>query len=275
VKFTFGAGAGGVASAWAPPSGDAESLSSGRLFDLQAGGRCGLYSILHISILHREHPPEHAASPPPPPPHPPGAPSAVARSALFGRKVPYYTAPHTTPHTTLHSNKNREALRQRKLPRNHPALRERGEQPARVQRLEPEPLRRPRDELGLFSYEGARSFVTDICCTGRDSPYKRDMGRHNDKRPSSKPASRRCTRSARPSAPQPASASLRAEAAAASSDSRSTVWIHGTQLSFLVGAAAHKVLSESHKVPSLPTLTHTAPAAASAASAAARAPRLG
>ena len=30
-------------------------------------------------------------------------------------KVPYYTAPHTTPHTTLHLNKNREALRQRKL----------------------------------------------------------------------------------------------------------------------------------------------------------------
>jgi hypothetical protein len=33
------------------------------------------------------------------------------------RKVPYYTAPHTTPHTNLHlNNKNREALRQRKLP---------------------------------------------------------------------------------------------------------------------------------------------------------------
>jgi hypothetical protein len=32
------------------------------------------------------------------------------------RKVPYYSAPHTTLHTTLHLNKNREALRQRKLP---------------------------------------------------------------------------------------------------------------------------------------------------------------
>jgi hypothetical protein len=42
--------------------------------------------------------------------------------------------------------------------------------------------------LGLFSYEGARSFVTDICCTSGDYPYKRDMGRHNDKMPSSKPA---------------------------------------------------------------------------------------
>jgi hypothetical protein len=31
------------------------------------------------------------------------------------QKVPYYTAPHTTPHTNLHLNKNREALRQRKL----------------------------------------------------------------------------------------------------------------------------------------------------------------
>jgi hypothetical protein len=32
------------------------------------------------------------------------------------RKVPYYTAPHTTPHTTFDLNKNRETLRQRKLP---------------------------------------------------------------------------------------------------------------------------------------------------------------
>jgi hypothetical protein len=30
-------------------------------------------------------------------------------------KVPYSTAPHTTPHRTLRLNKNREALRQRKL----------------------------------------------------------------------------------------------------------------------------------------------------------------
>jgi hypothetical protein len=35
-----------------------------------------------------------------------------------GGKVPYYTAPHTTPHTNLHLNKNREDLRQRKLPYN-------------------------------------------------------------------------------------------------------------------------------------------------------------
>jgi hypothetical protein len=33
-----------------------------------------------------------------------------------GRKGPYYTASHTTPHTTLHLNKNREVIRQRKLP---------------------------------------------------------------------------------------------------------------------------------------------------------------
>jgi hypothetical protein len=32
-------------------------------------------------------------------------------------EVPYYTAPHTNPHTTPHLNKNREALRQRKLRR--------------------------------------------------------------------------------------------------------------------------------------------------------------
>ena len=32
----------------------------------------------------------------------------------WGRKVPYYAAPHTTLHTALHLNKNRETLRQRK-----------------------------------------------------------------------------------------------------------------------------------------------------------------
>ena len=40
-----------------------------------------------------------------------------------GRKGPYYTAAHTTPHTTLHLNKNREALRQRKLSPRRPARR--------------------------------------------------------------------------------------------------------------------------------------------------------
>ena len=46
--------------------------------------------------------------------------------------------------------------------------------------------------LGLFSYEGARSFVTDISCNYRDSPYKREWGRQNDEIPSSKLA---CVRS--------------------------------------------------------------------------------
>jgi hypothetical protein len=44
---------------------------------------------------------------------------AAADAALLAepgvRKVPYYTAPRTTPLTTLHVNKNRDALRQRKL----------------------------------------------------------------------------------------------------------------------------------------------------------------
>ena len=31
-------------------------------------------------------------------------------------------------------------------------------------------------------------FVTEICCTSRDSPYKRELERENDRSPSSKPA---------------------------------------------------------------------------------------
>jgi hypothetical protein len=36
--------------------------------------------------------------------------------------------------------------------------------------------------------EGALSFVTTTYPSYRDSPYKREWGRHNDERPSSKPA---------------------------------------------------------------------------------------
>jgi hypothetical protein len=36
-------------------------------------------------------------------------------------------------------------------------------------------------------YEGALSFVTTICSSNGESPYKMRMGRQNDKRPSSKP----------------------------------------------------------------------------------------
>ena len=38
------------------------------------------------------------------------------------------------------------------------------------------------------TYEGALSFITTICSSNRESPSKMRMGRHNDKRPSSKPA---------------------------------------------------------------------------------------
>jgi hypothetical protein len=62
---------------------------------------------------------------------------------------------------------------------------------------------------GLFSYEGARSFVTDICCTYGDSPYKMDMGRHNDGRPSPKPAISELN-SARPKSPSPSRSTCRA-----------------------------------------------------------------
>ena len=41
---------------------------------------------------------------------------------------------------------------------------------------------------GLWIYEGALSFVTGICCIYRDSPYKREWGRDNDRRPSSRRA---------------------------------------------------------------------------------------
>jgi hypothetical protein len=37
-------------------------------------------------------------------------------------------------------------------------------------------------------YEGALLFVADISCTYRDSPYKGEWGRDNDRRPSSKQA---------------------------------------------------------------------------------------
>jgi hypothetical protein len=60
--------------------------------------------------------------------HPPGALKAVAGDGAFvrsgeyrlqvyqvRRKGPCYKVAHTTPHTTLRLNKNREALRQRKL----------------------------------------------------------------------------------------------------------------------------------------------------------------
>jgi hypothetical protein len=36
--------------------------------------------------------------------------------------------------------------------------------------------------------EGGVSFVTAMCYPYRDSPYKREWGRGNDRRPSSKPA---------------------------------------------------------------------------------------
>ena len=47
----------------------------------------------------------------------------------------------------------------------------------------------PRVLDGLRIYEGALSLFTTICCVYRDSPYKREGGRDNDRRPSSKPAS--------------------------------------------------------------------------------------
>jgi hypothetical protein len=58
----------------------------------------------------------------------------------------------------------------------------------------PERVRRDREQIlregleGLWVYEGALSFVTKICSSNRESPYKMRMGRQNDKRPSSKPA---------------------------------------------------------------------------------------
>jgi hypothetical protein len=42
--------------------------------------------------------------------------------------------------------------------------------------------------LGLYIAEGALSFVTAICGTYRDSPYKREWGTEYDRRPSSKRA---------------------------------------------------------------------------------------
>jgi hypothetical protein len=38
----------------------------------------------------------------------------------------------------------------------------------------------------LWMYEGALSFVTTLCSSHRDSPYKRECGRQNDRRPSSR-----------------------------------------------------------------------------------------
>jgi hypothetical protein len=43
-------------------------------------------------------------------------------------------------------------------------------------------------------HEGALLFVTEICFTYRDDPYKRELGRENDRRPSSKPAGARGVR---------------------------------------------------------------------------------
>ena len=51
-----------------------------------------------------------------------------------------------------------------------------------------EPRREAVEVAACFTYEGARSFVTDISCNYRDSPYKPEWGRHNDETPSSKPA---------------------------------------------------------------------------------------
>ena len=34
-------------------------------------------------------------------------------------------------------------------------------------------------------------FVTEICCTSRDSPYRRELERENDRSPSSEPARER------------------------------------------------------------------------------------
>ena len=51
--------------------------------------------------------------------------------------------------------------------------------------------------------EGALSFVTNMCHSYRDSPYKRELGRCNDRRPSSKPAF--AARSARAASPAPSS----------------------------------------------------------------------
>jgi hypothetical protein len=47
-----------------------------------------------------------------------------------------------------------------------------------------QPVRQP----GLCTRKGALSFVTTICSSYRESPYKRECGRENDRRPSSKPA---------------------------------------------------------------------------------------
>jgi hypothetical protein len=44
------------------------------------------------------------------------------------------------------------------------------------------------DPRGLLIYEGALSFGTGMRCIYRDFPYKRECGRHNDRRPSSKQA---------------------------------------------------------------------------------------
>ena len=43
---------------------------------------------------------------------------------------------------------------------------------------------------GLRMDEGALPFVTFMWCTYRGCPYKREWGRENDRRPSSKPARR-------------------------------------------------------------------------------------
>ena len=55
-------------------------------------------------------------------------------------------------------------------------------------------------QLAVLIYEGALSFVTGMRCTYRDSPYKRECGRYNDRRPSSKPA-RKAPRSTAPPSP--------------------------------------------------------------------------
>jgi hypothetical protein len=52
----------------------------------------------------------------------------------------------------------------------------------------PEATSSERPRSPACAYEGALSFVTRISCNYRDSPYKRECGRKNDRRPSSKPA---------------------------------------------------------------------------------------
>ena len=44
------------------------------------------------------------------------------------------------------------------------------------------------EHVAAWIHEGALLFVAGICCNYKDSTYKRELERDNDRRPSSKPA---------------------------------------------------------------------------------------